>query len=80
MLRRKSSSFRFVSSSRTGQYSVWRGEMPIGYVTKVVHRIFDRGMTKTIVTGWMPSTANEDLALAKTREDAAIALWREHNR
>lgn len=72
--------FRFVTSSKTGQYSVWRGDTQIGYVTKVVHRISDRGMTETTVAGWTPSTASEDLALAKTREDAAIALWKEHNR
>jgi len=74
------SPFRFVTSSKSGQYSVWRGDQHIGYVTKIEHRIFDRGMTKTVTAGWTPSTAAEDLTLEKTRESAAQALWKEHNR
>ena len=73
------SPFRFVSSRAQGQYSVWRGDQHIGYVTKVVHRIFDRGMTKTVAAGWTPSTATEDLALEKTREAAAQALWKDRS-
>ena len=74
------SAFRFVSSRTDGQYSVWRGDQHLGYVTKVVHRIFDGRTTKTVVGGWTPSTPTEDLALEKTREAAANALWRDHNR
>jgi hypothetical protein len=71
--------FRFLSSSRRGQYSVQRIDQPIGYVTKIVHRITDRGVTRTIVAGWTPSTPGRvDLATAPTREAAAKALWAFH--
>jgi hypothetical protein len=78
----KSSPFRFVSSRASGQYSVWRGEEHIGWVAKIVHRISDRGVTKTIVAGWIPKehTASADLPIEKTRDAAANALWREHLR
>jgi hypothetical protein len=70
------SPFRFLSSRTPGQYSVWRGDQPIGYVTKVVHRIYDRGVTKTVTAGWTPSTIDRaDLAIETTREAAAKALW-----
>jgi hypothetical protein len=74
------SAFRFVSSRTDGQYSVWRGDQHLGYVTKVVHRIFDGRTTKTVVGGWTPGTPTEDLAIQKTREAAALALWRGHKR
>lgn len=68
--------FRFLTSNRSGQYSVQHGDTHIGYVTKVVHRITDRGMTKTVVSGWTPSTIErEDLAIEKTRDAAASVLW-----
>ena len=68
--------FRFVRSNRRSQYGVWRGEERIGFVTKIVHRHTDRGITRTIVTGWTPSTLNgSDLATERTREAAASALW-----
>jgi uncharacterized protein YbdZ (MbtH family) len=68
--------FRFVSSNRSGQYSVWRSEQHLGHVTKVVHRISDRGVTQTIAAGWTPSSPDRiDLAIATTREAAAKALW-----
>jgi hypothetical protein len=70
------SGFRFLSSNRGGQYSVWHGDRHIGYVTKVVHRISDRGVTRMVVAGWTPSTTNRtDLAIAPTREAAANVLW-----
>jgi hypothetical protein len=71
--------FRFLSSNRPGQYSVWRIEQHLGHVTKIVHRISDRGVTRTIVAGWTPSTPDRiDLATAPTREAAAKALWAFH--
>ena len=76
-----SSAFRFVTSSKRGQYSVWRGETHIGHVTKIVHRIHDRGVTKTVVAGWTPSTVDGiDLATEKTRDAAANALWNFYHR
>jgi hypothetical protein len=69
------SPFRFVTSSKQGQYGVHRGEEHFGHVTKIVHRITDRGVTRTFST-WMPSTLDRrDLPSAKTREAAARALW-----
>jgi hypothetical protein len=69
------SGFRFLSSTRTGQYSVWHGDRHIGYVTKVVHRINDRGLTR-IVFAWTPSSTDRaDFATKKTREAAAHVLW-----
>lgn len=71
--------FRFLSSNRPGQSSVWRLEQHLGHVTKIVHRINDRGVTKTIVAGWTPSTPDGiDLAIAPTREEAAKVLWTYH--
>ena len=71
--------FRFLSSNRPGQYSVQRLDQPIGYVTKNVHRITDRGVTRTIVKGWTPSTPNRnDLATMPTRAAAAKVLWAHH--
>jgi hypothetical protein len=72
----RTSPFRFVSSNRSGQYSVWRGEEQIGYVTKIVHRHV--GLTRSAVA-WTPSTLDRrDLATAKTRPAAARALWIAH--
>lgn len=69
------SGFRFLSSNRSGQYSVWHGDRHIGYVTKVVHHINDRGFTR-VAFGWMPSTSDKiDLATTTTREAAATELW-----
>ena len=71
----KSSPFRFVTSSRAGQYSVWRGDEQVGYVTKVVHTVVHRGLTRTKF-GWTPSTPDRrDLATEPTRDAAARALW-----
>jgi uncharacterized protein YbdZ (MbtH family) len=73
------SAFRFVPSNRSGQYSVWRVDQPIGHVTKIVHRINDRGIPRTVVAGWTPGTPDRiDLAIATTRETAAKALWTYH--
>jgi hypothetical protein len=70
-----SSPFRFVTSSRAGQYSVWRGDQQLGYVTKIVHTVVDRGLTRTAF-GWRPSTPDrKDLTAEPTREAAARALW-----
>jgi hypothetical protein len=70
------SPFRFLGSGRRGQYGVWRGEQHLGHVTKIVHHISDRGVTRTIVAGWTPSTPDRrDLATETTREAAAKALW-----
>ena len=75
-----STPFRFVTSSKRGQYSVWRGDTPIGYITKIVHTINVRGLTRTKF-GWRPTTLDlRDLAGEKTRDDAARTLWLEHNR
>ena len=75
MTKRGSSGFRFVSSNRRGQYSVWRGDKHLGYVTKIVHRVTERGATRTILAGWRPSTIDGvELALEKTREAAAKVL------
>lgn len=72
----KPSVFRFLSSNRSGQYSVQRRDQHIGYVTKDVSRLNDMGVNRTIVSGWRPSTADRiDLALAPTRAAAAKALW-----
>lgn len=72
----KRSAFRFVASNRSGQHSVWRVDQHLGHVTKIVHRISDRGVTRTIVSGWTPSTPDRlDLATERTREAAAKALW-----
>ena len=74
-----SSPFRFLTSRRQGQYSVRRGEEHIGYVTKIVHRISERGVTRTIIAGWAPSTlSGVDLAIESTREAAARVLWYRH--
>ena len=73
--------FRFVPSNRRSQYSVWRGEEQLGFATKIVHRHTDQGVTRTIVTGWTPSPpSGRDLATEKTREEAARALWSEHQK
>jgi hypothetical protein len=73
------SSFRFLTSARRSQYSVWRGDEHLGHVTKIVHRVFDRGVTRTAVSGWVPSTpARTDLAAVPTREEAARVLWATH--
>ena len=70
--------FRFVPSSRTGQYSVWRGDERVGHVTKIVHRVTERGLTRTKF-GWMPSTlGGADLATEGSREAAARVLWYLH--
>lgn len=70
--------FRFVSSRKRGEYSVHRGDVPLGFVTKVSHRIFDRGVTKVVTSGWTPTTTDRrELAMCKTREDAARALWKD---
>ena len=70
--------FRFLSSNRSGQYSVWRVDQHLGHVTKVVHRINLRGVTRTVF-GWTPSTPDRlDLATERTREAAAKALWAFH--
>ncbi|HSX23297.1 MAG TPA: hypothetical protein VLE97_11040 [Gaiellaceae bacterium] len=72
---KSSSPFRFVSSNRTGQYSVWRGDEQVGYITKAVHTLNLRGMTRTVFA-WTPTTADRrDLAVERTREAAARALW-----
>lgn len=68
------SAFRFVTSSKRGQYSVWRGDEHVGYVTKVTHRITDRGVTRTF-SSWIASTNGRDLPSEKTRDEAARALW-----
>lgn len=71
----KASTFRFVTSNRSGQYSVWRGDDQVGYVTKIVHTVNLRGMTRTVFA-WRPSlVSGTDLAAEKTREAAARALW-----
>jgi len=71
------SAFRFVAGNRSGQYSVWRGDQHLGHVTKIVHRISDRGVTRTISAGWTPSSPyGSDLATELTREAAAKALLR----
>ena len=73
--------FRFLQSARRSQYSVWRGEEHIGHVTKIVHRVTERGATRTIVSGWTPSTVDRrDLATEATRELAARELWAVHQR
>ncbi len=71
--------FRFLTSARRSQYSVQRGDVPIGHVTKIVHRHTERGVTRTIVAGWTPSTPDgRDLATERTREAAARALWSDY--
>ena len=68
--------YRFLSGGRSGCYSVWRGDQHLGYVTRIAHRITDRGVSKTVVAGWTPSTpARTDLTIAATRTAAAKALW-----
>ena len=70
--------YRFVRSSRRGQYSVHRGDEHLGYVTKVVIHHVDRGVARSFVI-WTPSTPSlVDLATAPTRDAAAIALWNAH--
>lgn len=70
------SAFRFIRGSGRSQYSVWRGDVHLGYVTKVVYRLVQGGVTRTVVSGWTPYTpARIDLANAKTREAAAKELW-----
>lgn len=71
----KSSPFRFVTSNRSGHYSVWRGEEHVGYVAKIEHTIVDRGATLK-VSAWRPTTVDRrDLAAEKTRDAAARVLW-----
>lgn len=73
--------FRFVRSNRRSQYSVWRGDERVGFVTKIVHLHTDRGVARTIVAGWMPSTIDgTDLATEKTREAATKTLWSSHQK
>jgi hypothetical protein len=72
---KKSSPFRFVSSSKRGEYSVWRGDEMIGYVSRNVYRLHG----KTYPSGWMPATPGRlELVYARalqTRQDAARVLW-----
>lgn len=76
----RSSPFRFVAGTKSGHYSVWRGDLHVGYVTKNVYRITDRGVTRTSHT-WTPSLfGGPDLPSEKTRDAAAIALWRDRQR
>jgi hypothetical protein len=71
--------FRFLGSGRRAQYGVHRGDEHVGFVTKIVHRHTERGVTRTIVAGWTPSTPDgRDLATVKTREAAARILWSLH--
>jgi len=73
--------FRFLSSQRRSQYGVSRGDERIGFVTKIVHRHTERGVTRNIVAGWTPSTLDgRDLATEKTREAAARVLWSLHQK
>lgn len=75
------SPFRYVPSMQRSQYSVWRGDERVGYVAKISHRHTDRGVTRTIVAGWRPSTAaGIDLPVASTRQAATQALWAAHQR
>ena len=70
---RKSSPFRFVTSGKRGEYSVWRGEATrLGFVTKVEHRIYGRA----VQAGWTPTTVDGAvLPIEKTKEAAAQTLW-----
>ena len=72
-MKKGSSPFRFVTTRTRGEYGVHRGDDPIGFITKVVHRIG----RKTIHSGWTPSTPGGTvLAIEPTQEAAARALWR----
>jgi hypothetical protein len=72
-----SGAYRFLSGNKRSSYSVWRGDAWLGHVTKIAHRHSERGMTRTIVGGWTPSTAKGvELAAAPMRAAAAAALWR----
>ena len=70
------SPFRFVTSNKSGEYSVWRGESTkLGFVTKIEHRIQGR----TTKAGWTPTTeGGAVLPIEKTQKAAAEALWRAH--
>lgn len=74
-----SSPYRFVTSNKRGQYSVHRGETPIGHVVKVTHQHWElrtKSASMTTHTGWQPYTLdNRALPIARTRELAAAALW-----
>ena len=73
--------FRFLGTSRRSQYGVRRGDEHVGFVTKIVHRHTERGVTRTVVAGWTPSTPDgRDLATEKTREAAARVLWTLHQK
>jgi hypothetical protein len=66
------SAFRFLTSGKRGHYSVQRGDVHIGYVTKRSHRIYG----KEVIAGWDPETLDRRaLPREDTRELAARALW-----
>lgn len=64
--------YRFVRSSKSGQYSVWRGDQWIGHVERVWHKLPDG---RRISAGWRPSN-DADFALEPSRAAAAGVLWR----
>ena len=69
----KSSPFRFLTTTKRGEYSVERGESThLGFVTKVEHRIYGR----TKKGGWTPTTVDRVvLPIETTKDKAANALW-----
>lgn len=71
------SPFRFVTSRKRGEYSVWRGEATrLGFVTQVTHRVYDRGVEHKRIS-WTPTTEHgKELSAEKTQKAAAEALWR----
>ena len=68
------SPFRFLPSNKRDEYSVVRGESTrLGFITKVVHRIYGRAVQSG---GWTPTTVDRVvLPIEKTKEKAANALW-----
>ena len=73
-----SSPFRFVTSNKRGQYSVWRGDTQIGYVEKIEHRVYEKGELHKRV-GWVPTTMRmTEMPTQRTQKDAARALSLAH--
>ena len=48
--------FRFLTSHKRGEYSVKRGDVHLGFVTKIAHRV----QGKTIVSGSFDGTSSPD--------------------
>jgi len=78
----KRSAFRFVAvtTGKRSTYSVWRGEVYLGFVQLRTSRITTHGVTQTFRHGWDPTYVNSysqrsELPAASTRETAARMLW-----